>query len=143
MTHVSHRKLDDDHIKALYKEFLRSLERCFDDEKGFLVLNQFLTRTEREMFSKRFAVIAMLEKKVPIFVIAKVLKMSPVTIETMSVKYEAGRYEWILKAALGKKDIWEIIESIITVGGIMPPRVGGKRWKHSDKADRKTKLRNS
>src|SRR3989344_8344296 len=114
MPHVSPRKLSDKHSESLYREFVRSLERCFDDGKGLYVLGQFFTRTEREMFAKRFAVMAMLEKKMPISVVAKVLKMSPVTVETMSAKHEAGRYEWILKSALGKKDIWEIIESIIT-----------------------------
>jgi|SRR3990167_3896052 len=143
MPHVSNRKLNDKHSEALYKEFIRSLERCFDDEKGLYVLGQFFTRTEREMFAKRFAVIAMLDKRMPVSVIAKVLKMSPVTIETMAAKYEAGRYEWVLKSALGKKDIWEIIESIITVGGVMPPKTGKGRWKHWDKSIRKQTLRNS
>src|SRR3989344_987708 len=143
MPHISPRKLEDKHLEALYREFTRSLERCFDDEKGLYVLGQFFTRTEREMFAKRFAVIAMLEKKVPVSVIAKTLKMSPVTIDVMSVKHESGKYEWIIKAALGKKDIWEIIENISTVGGIMPPRVGKGRWKHLNKSIRKDNLRTS
>ena len=127
MPHVSNRKLEEKHKEALYKEFVRSLERCFDDEKGLYVLGQFLTHTEREMFAKRFAVIAMLARKVPISVISNTLKMSPVTIETMSAKHDAGKYQWVLKAALGKKDIWEIIDHIITAGGILPTKVGKGR----------------
>ena len=143
MPHVSKRKLSDKHKEDLYKEFLKSLERCFDAEKGLYVMGQFFTHTEREMFAKRFAVIAMLEKKVPRSVIAEVLKMSPITIDTMHAKHDAGRYEWVIKAALGKKDIWEIIDDILHVGGIMPPRVGKGRWKHLNKSFRKDKLRNS
>lgn len=143
MPHVSNRKLDEDHRKALYKEFVRSLEKCFDAEKGLYVLGQFFTHTEREMFSKRFAVIAMLSRLTPISVIAKVLKMSPVTVDTMSAKYEAGKYDWVVKAALGKKDVWEIIDRIVTVGGVMPPKAGKGRWKHWDKTIRKENLRKS
>lgn len=143
MTHVSHRKLSDADRKALYTEFVKSMERSFDQEKGFLVFSEFLTHTEREMFAKRFAVIVMLERKVPGMVIAEALKMSPVTVSLMSVKYKSGRYESVLKYALDRKDVWEIIENIISAGGILPPMAGKGRWKHFQKDARKARLRNS
>ena len=143
MPHVSTRKLEDNHKEDLYREFLRSLERAFDAEKSLYVLGQFFTQTEREMFAKRFAVIAMLEKKVPMAQIARALKMSEVTIATMSLKHEAGKYEWVVKSALGKKDIWEIIENILTLDGHLPQKVGKGRYAGFNKAVRKDRLRRS
>lgn len=143
MPHVSTRKLEDKQKEDLYREFLKSLERCFDAEKGLYVLGQFFTQTEREMFAKRFAVIAMLEKKIPMAQIAQALKMSEVTVATMSVKHEAGKYEWIIKAALGKKDIWEIIDNILTLNGNLPHKAGKDRWRTFRKDIRKDKLRKS
>jgi Trp operon repressor len=143
MPHVSTRKLEDKQKEDLYREFLKSLERAFDTEKGLYVLGQFFTQTEREMFAKRFAVIAMLEKKVSMVQIARALKMSEVTIATMSLKHEAGKYDWVIKSALGKKDIWEIIESILTIDGYLPQKTGKGRYKGFDKMIRKDRLRKS
>jgi hypothetical protein len=60
MPHVSNNKLKDEDLRSLYKEFIYSLERSFSDGKSLAVMSQFFTRTEREMFAKRFAVIALL-----------------------------------------------------------------------------------
>jgi hypothetical protein len=53
--------------------------------------------------------------------------MSPVTIDTMQVKFEAGKYDWIIRSALAKNDIWKILDKIFdhlnTAGGLMPPRI--------------------
>lgn len=131
MPHVSNNKLEDKHIESLYKELVFSLEKCFKDRKSLAVLNQFFTRTEREMFAKRFAVIAMLSRGISRATISRVLKMSPVTADTMHAKYEAGRYDWIVKAALKKKTIGDILDDITenlnTAGGILPPYIGRGR----------------
>ena len=140
MPHVSNRKLEDNHIEVLYKEFVYSLEKCFDDRKSLAVFNQFFTNTEREMFAKRFAVIAMLSKKISSAAISRTLKMSPTTVETMAARFEASRYDWVVRAAIGKKDIWKIIDDITknmnTAGGLMPPRVGMGRWDKFNKSVR-------
>lgn len=75
--------------------------------------------------------------------IAEVLVMSPSTTERMLIEYEKGKYNYIIKEALGKKDIWELIEKILFIGGIMPPRSGGKRWRLVDRIIYKDKLKNS
>jgi len=143
MPHISKRNLCLRHLENLQLELLHSFERSFDNNKGRQVFNEFFSRTERVMFAKRLAVIAMLSKGVSIHMIAEALSMSPSTAERMSVQYEKGKYIYIIKEALGKKDVWDIIQDILTVGGIMPPKVGGKRWRSLDKAVRKTKLKNS
>ncbi len=127
MPHVSFNKLRDDQRKALYRSFVKALEKSFATEKGFFVLQEFLTYTEREMFAKRLAVITLLKKEVPVSKIASGLKMSRVTIDTMVVKYEAGKYANILNIALKEKGIENIIDTIFqnmnTAGGFMPPYI--------------------
>ena len=75
--------------------------------------------------------------------IAEVLFMSPSTIEKMSNKYEKGKYNFTIKESLGKKDIWNIIGSILNLGGILPPKYGGGRWRRIDKHIYNKNLENS
>ena len=133
MPHVSNKKLKDDDQEALYKEFIQSLERCFDRRKSLVVLSRFLTHTEKEMFAKRFAVIAMLSRSIAPAIISQTLKMSPTTIETMNARYQAGKYDWVVKTALKKNTIWELLddltENLNTAGGFLPPKIGRGRYK--------------
>ncbi len=133
MPHLSKRKLSKKHFDQLVREFVRSLERSFKNGETKSVFYEFFTYTERAMFAKRLGVIAMLSKGISNYVIADVLCMSPSTVERMSLKYERNQYDAIIKQSLGKKDIWEIIDHILRGGGLMPPRVGGKRWKKFNK----------
>src|SRR3989344_2550169 len=134
MPHISKRKLNKEHFNKLVLELTKSLERSFKKGETKSVFYEFFTYTERAMLAKRLAVIAMLSQNVSSYTISEVLHMSPSTIDRMSLKYERGKYESITKHALGKKDIWGIINDILTVGGFMPPRVGGKRWRKFDKS---------
>ena len=136
MPHVSSNRLDDEKRKALYREFVKALEKAFDAEKGFGVMQEFLTFTEKEMFAKRLAVIALLKKNISVYKISSVLKMSRVTIDTMSAKYEAGRYDLIIRTALKEKGVLDILDDIVenlnTAGGLMPPYVGRRKYKSSN-----------
>lgn len=134
MPHLSKRKISKQDFDRLVIELIRSMERSFKQGKTKPVFYEFFTYTERAMFAKRLAVIAMLSREVSNYAIANALCVSPSTVERMSLQYERGKYDGIIKHALGKKDIWEILESVLSVGGLMPPRVGGKRWKKWDKS---------
>jgi uncharacterized protein YerC len=133
MPHVSKKKLKSEHFNKLYGELIRSFERSFKNRRTKQVLGEFFTETEKIMFSKRLAVIALLSREASIPTIFEALAMSPSTIEKMSLKYEHGNYDQTIKSALGKKDIWNILELIFTAGGIMPPIVGKNRWKNINK----------
>ncbi len=143
MPHVSKKHLRLKQLENLQAELLNSFERSFDKNKGRQVWGEFFSRTERIMFAKRLAVIAMLSKGISVHMIAEALGMSSSTTQRMSSQFEKGRYFYIIKEALGKKDVWDIINDILTVGGIMPPKVGGKRWRSFDRSVRKEKLKNS
>ena len=134
MPHLSKKKLEKEYFNKLVTELSRSLERSFKQRKTKLVFYEFFTYTERAMFAKRLAVIAVLSKEISTYAIADALHMSSSTIDKMSLKYEREKYNGIIKYALGKKDIWAIIEDILTLGGIMPPKVGGKRWRKLNKS---------
>ncbi|OGJ04099.1 hypothetical protein A3G06_00050 [Candidatus Nomurabacteria bacterium RIFCSPLOWO2_12_FULL_46_14] len=143
MPHLSKRKLNLEHLRELERELVHSLERSFLKTKTRFVFNEFFTKTERIMFAKRLAVIAMLQKGISSYMIAEALFMSPSTTERMLLAYEQDKYQNIIKEALGKKDIWNIIESILNMGGILPPRYGGGRWRTIDKHIYKKNLKDS
>ena len=134
MPHISKRKLNKEHFNKLISELTKSLERSFKNGETKSVFYEFFTYTERAMLAKRLAVIAMLSRGISSYTIAETLHMSSSTVDRMSLKYERGKYEAIIKYALGKKDIWEIINHILTAGGFMPPKVGGQRWRKFDKS---------
>lgn len=140
MPHISKRKLSDGDLIRLNKELVRSFERSFKNLKTKSVFDQFFTGTEKIMFMKRLAVIAMLENKVSSYMISEALGMSPSTTNRMALKYELGKYDQVIKEALGKKDIGTIIELILSGGGIMPPIVGGNRWRNSNNKSYKDNL---
>jgi len=143
MTHISKRKLGDKDFEKLYIELIHSFERSFKNNRTKNVFEEFLTPTEKVMLVKRFAVIAMLSKEISIHTIAESLNMSPATVDRMSLKYEMGKYTSIVKDALGKKDIWEIIDHILSGGGTIPSKVGKGRWKNFDRSVREEKLMKS
>jgi len=140
MTHISKKKLNNNDFEKLYAELIHSFERSFKNNRTKNVFEEFLTQTEKVMLVKRLAVIAMLSKDIPIYTIAESLNMSPATVDRMSLKYEMGKYSSIIKYALGKKDIWDVIDHILSGGGIMPPKTGKGRWKNFDRSMREEKL---
>jgi Trp operon repressor len=122
MPHVSKLELSKEEFEKVYSEFLRTIDRSAKQGKSFKVLGEFLTRTEKMMFAKRFAVIVMLTREVPIYQIAESLHMSPATIDRMSLKFEMGKYDSLVKVFKDSPDIWEIVVySLLTAGGILPP----------------------
>jgi len=126
MPHISSKKLKSEHLQKLYNEFSIALEKSARKSWIKFFLNDFLTRTEKIMLAKRFAVIYLLSKDVPTSYIAEALCMSPATISRMSIKYDTGRYSSLLKT-IKNDNIWGILEKILKAG--LPPRAGRGRWK--------------
>jgi len=143
MTHISSKALKPEHFNRLHTELVRSFERSFKNNSSKNVFYEFFTPTERIMFAKRLAVIALLSKEASTLTISEALSMSPSTVDKMRIKYEHGDYEKIIKTALGKKDIWDILEQIFTAGGLIPQKVGTSRWKKLNEDTRNERLMNS
>lgn len=128
MPHVSSKRLKKENLQKLYSEFSEVLEKSARRSWVKLFLNDFLTRTEKIMLAKRFAVIYLLSNNLPPSYISEALHMSPATISRMSLKHETGKYSSILKVTQeNNKDIWKILEKILRGG--LPPRAGRGRWK--------------
>ena len=128
MPHISSKKLKKENLQRLYDEFSAALQKSAQRSWIKLFLNGFLTRTEKIMLAKRFAVIYLLSKDIPVSYIAEALHMSPATISRMSLKYEIGKYSSLLKTIQREnKDIWRILEKILRAG--LPPIAGRGRWK--------------
>jgi len=66
MPHISSKKLKKEHLQRLYNEFSSALEKSAKKSWIKFFLNDFLTRTEKIMLAKRFAVIYLLSKNIPI-----------------------------------------------------------------------------
>lgn len=128
MPHISSKKLKNEHLNKLYSEFGTALEKSAQKSWLKFFLNDFLTRTEKIMLAKRFAVIYLLSKDIPISYIAETLYMSPATISRMSLKYDIGKYSSLLKTIRDdNNELWKIFEKILRAG--LPPRAGRGRWK--------------
>jgi len=129
MPHISSRELKKEYQQKLYNELSDALEKSARRSWTKFFLRDFLTRTEKIMLAKRFAVIYMLSEDLPPTYIAEVLLMSPATIFRMSLKYEIGKYSSMLRSLKKdkNKDVWKILEEILRMG--LPPKVGRGRWK--------------
>ena len=129
MPHVSSKKIKKEVLNKLYSEFNGALEKSARKSGTRLFLGDLLTRTEKVMLAKRFAVIYLLSKKVPHSYISESLGISYPTISRMSLKYDLGKYSLLLKTikSLDQEDIWRILEKILKAG--LPPRAGRGRWK--------------
>lgn len=128
MSHVSSRKVKKEILNKLYNEFGKAFEKSARKLQASLFLNDLLTKTEKIMLAKRFAVIYLLSQEVPVSYIAESLNMSYSTIFKMSLKYDLGKYSLMLKSIdQEKENLWKILEKILRAG--LPPRAGRGRWK--------------
>jgi len=129
MPHVSSKKLDPKFLEKLFAKLLTILGQS--ERKGNLseVANGLLTSTEKIMLAKRLAIILMLTSNTPHERVAAVLGVSPTTVTKISLGIEIGKYDAILKISKKEKlDLEKLIWNIMTVGGIMPPKIGRKYW---------------
>lgn len=140
MPHISKKKLDDVLVNDLSFQVVYVLERASKRGELKQVLKELLTPTEKIMLAKRLAVISLLSQYVPIFDISEKLSMSPSTIDIMSIKYESGMYNHVVKGGLKKTDIADLIRTIETIGGRIPSRVG--RWKYLNESIKKDLIEN-
>lgn len=129
MPHISSKKLNQKILEELFDKLFSILSK--GERKGLLssVVNELVTSTEKIMIAKRLAIILMLTSNIPHERVAQVLQVSPTTVSKMSLKVEIGKYKSILKVSQKEKvDIEKLIWNILTVGGIMPPKVGRRYW---------------
>lgn len=128
MPHVSSKKLKKETLNKLYDQFGKAFEKSARTSQTKFFLADLLTKTEKIMLAKRFAVIYLLSQDVPASYIAESLGMSYSTTTRMSIKYDRGKYASLLQTLKAEQtDIWKILEKILRAG--LPKRYGRGRWK--------------
>ena len=129
MTHVSSKKLDYSLMEKLFNKLFVIFENARNKNSVSLVVNELFTGTEKVMFAKRLAIILMLDSKIPQHRIVNLLKVSPTTVAKISLGIELGKYNTILRISKKDKiDLEKVVWNILTVGGMMPPKIGKKYW---------------
>ena len=115
MTNVSHTPLKNNtqnKIQSQFADFLGSLS----SPQAAKFFASFLTESEQIMFTKRLAIIMMLEEQVPYSHIAKVLNVSPATVDRLDKKRQNGEFDDFSNLFQTKKrrhKFWENIRILI------------------------------
>ncbi len=136
MPHISNKKIKDDDLKRIKNQLVSIFDTAGNKRKSDALLREFLTYTENIMFSKRLAILFMLDQKISKNYISSVLSVSPSTISRISLKLEENKYPFISKIMKkNRKDIWDILEIIIKAG--LPPKIGKGRWQWLNEIERR------
>lgn len=127
MPHVSKQKID----KVVYTQFFNELEKLIAKSNPTSApdfLNTLLTKTERTMITKRLAAALMFDQGSSQYKVWTTLKISPSTSSRMSLDYENGKYNKILRILRksNNRQFWELLEKI-SRGGLPP--MGKNRWR--------------
>ncbi len=134
MTHVSSKELDSKLSEELFRKLLKVLGQAEKKDNLLPVVEELLTSTEKTMLAKRLAIILMLTENTPQHRVVDILKVSPTTVAKISLGIEIGKYKAILQTSKkGKIDLEKLVWGVLTVGGIMPPKIGKKYWRKYSK----------
>jgi uncharacterized protein YerC len=134
MPHISSKQISKELSEKLLEDLIRILGKPKNGKIFAGVVEELLTETEKIMMAKRIAIVLMLSSNTPHQSISDILKVSPATISKISLKIEIGKYDSILKVSQKERlDLERVIWSIMTVGGLMPPKIGRKYWKRNMK----------
>ncbi|PIP55945.1 MAG: hypothetical protein CO183_01170 [Candidatus Zambryskibacteria bacterium CG_4_9_14_3_um_filter_42_9] len=130
MSHVSKRKLDQETFDKIFRKLVLVLEHAQNKKKFVSVLEEILTETEKVMLAKRVAIVLLLLGDIPQHRISEALIVSPTTVSKMSLQVEIGKYASIKNISIKEKiDLEKVVWLLLTAGGILPPRVGGRYWR--------------
>ncbi|MFN3692603.1 MAG: helix-turn-helix domain-containing protein [Candidatus Paceibacteria bacterium] len=130
MEYIVGMRLSKDRLSEVQREHLISQ---FTDVLGKLNGNQarmfyeeLFGYEEKEIFAKRLAIVLMLNEGRSCYSIAQRLKVSETTVAKLFERYERKEFSNIIESLTKSKknytDLLILIDSILTVGGIMPRR---------------------
>ncbi len=124
MPHISKKFLEKERFKNINMQFYKVINDLVRSGKTKVVFDEILTKTERIMLSKRLAVIIMVDQGESAYAIENILKVSPSTVTRISVLYDKGLYNNLIREIKSQRSFWNQISKII------PPRVGRNRFKN-------------
>lgn len=130
MVRISAKKVRKDIYLKINEQFADFIGRMKTGKESRRFLQEFLTPAERIMFSKRLALICMLEHGYSFTAIRKSLKVSESTVVRLWKIFRQGKLP-LLKSKIreekARKEFWEKLEKVINAG--LPPR-GRGRWRN-------------
>jgi len=132
MPHISKKKLKQEIFEEIHKSFLKALSRSGRSNSIEFFSSQFFTKTERIMFAKRLAIIALLQKEFSYYKIENLLKVSPSTVARIDNNLQQGQYNSlikILKIRTKEESFWKNLEKVLRAG---LPEMGKNRWEWLD-----------
>ncbi|OGG41532.1 hypothetical protein A2837_03465 [Candidatus Kaiserbacteria bacterium RIFCSPHIGHO2_01_FULL_46_22] len=132
MVRLNKSKLKEIELNKLYTQLDKSLSGLSVD-KVDMFLRELLGPEERMMLAKRIAIIVMLTHGYSFYRIADTLKVGLATASRLSKNLETGCYDNLLKLLRKNKTdytaLLNILENILSAGGIMPSRGGLDRYR--------------
>lgn len=123
MVHLNKHTLSEKLLVDLFARLNETIAKL-DERQAGLFLNDLLGEEERIMLAKRLGIVVMIMEGYSMYRISRTLKVSPSTVEKISTSMQHGAYSNVVptlkKSKVNYKAIVEIIDTILTVGGIMP-----------------------
>lgn len=132
MAYVSRKRLAKKVSGDIQARLLKTVTGSRVKTSGANLLEELLTRTEREMLAKRLSALFLLTQGLSAYRVHKMLHMSPTTMRRMQIGLERGKYPHIISFVQKRKEreeFWNWIETLARMG--MPER-GRNRWKWLD-----------
>ncbi len=125
MVRVSKNRLSDKHLQQLIKQLTDVIGRLNVGQASYF-LHEMFGKEEKEVFAKRLAIILMINEGRSLYSIARLLQVSDTTVGKIYDRFERGEFSHTIKALtknkIDYKKFVDLIDSILTVGGIMPHR---------------------
>lgn len=132
MARINKTKLSKEATACLLQR-LDTLLAKHDRRKVGMFLEELLGKEERLMIAKRLAAIVLLHDGYSAYKTARALKLSQSTVGALAHKLETGGFSHTLHLFSTHKNdyrtIAKTIDSILTVGGLMPHRTGLDRYR--------------
>jgi len=97
MPHVSPREVDKKFLDKIYLNLSKIFSKITSENDANILIGSLLTRTEKLMLGKRLTVIWLVHKGLTYNEIESNLKMSSATVYRISVGYEVGKYDDLIK----------------------------------------------
>ena len=132
MVNVNKHRLPKRDLEKLFEQLNLTLAKLDKNSAGAF-LEEILGYEERLTVAKRLASIVLLAEGYSQYKTAKLLKLSPTTVEGIATRLEQGNYRGTI-AILGKSKknyflILEALDSILHLGGALPHYNGLDRYR--------------
>lgn len=123
MVRLNKTPLPKEQLETIFTQLTSTIEKMHKGQSE-LLLDALLGPEEKLMIAKRLTIIIMLHEGHSLYKISDTIKVSTSMAHKLKTQYDLGRYDSILTYLQSNqksyKTFLDTIESILTVGGIVP-----------------------